>query len=255
MRFWFRAALGLAVGVLGLVLVEAAVAAPIQIGSIDADYGVTTANTTTFHITNTSSAPISKLLFSGAGYGGTLDQVTGQLAPDDPLFAVAPGDTYTVSFAGSGVFGSDLAAGTTGNVAYTFTGLWNDQSLFAFFSPDLNNTGDFVGFLGHDANGSPGGAPVGRTTLALLKAEDTGNNGGNGGGGDPEPPVDTPPPTGGTPEPPVDTPPPTTGGNNGGSNGPGGVAAAPEPSTLFLAGVGAVGGFLAWRRKRRQAGE
>ena len=64
-----------------------------------------------------------------------------------------------------------------GNAKFTFTAIWNGNPIFAVFSPDVNETGHFVGFLGLDQAGGAetsfdlGGAVAGtgeRGTMALI---------------------------------------------------------------------------------------
>ncbi len=79
------------------------------------------------------------------------------------LFATDYDDTYGCS-----------TAAQPGNVTYTFTALWEGQAIFAVFSPDVNATGHFVGFLGLDETGNAessydnGGAASGTGELGVL---------------------------------------------------------------------------------------
>ena len=76
------------------------------------------------------------------------------------LFATDYDDTYGC-----------VASAQPGNVLFTFTAMWNGQSIFAQFSPDMNETGHFSGFLGldetgnaesaYDSGGGAGGAGTG----------------------------------------------------------------------------------------------
>ena len=79
------------------------------------------------------------------------------------LFATDYDDTYGCS-----------AAAQPGNALFTFTAMWNGQAIFALFSPDVNETAGFVGFLGLDPTGNAessfdaGGAAAGTGTLGVL---------------------------------------------------------------------------------------
>lgn len=79
------------------------------------------------------------------------------------LFATDYDDTYGCS-----------TAAAPGNVKFTFTAMWNGQSIFAVFSPDDNATGGFLGFLGLDQAGhaessfDAGGATAGTGPLGTL---------------------------------------------------------------------------------------
>lgn len=66
------------------------------------------------------------------------------------------------------------AADAPGNVLFTFSATWNGQSIFAQFSPDVNATGGFLGFLGLDQHGfaessyDNGGAASGTGEFGVL---------------------------------------------------------------------------------------
>ena len=61
-----------------------------------------------------------------------------------------------------------------GNAKFTFTALWNGDPIFAVFSPDVNFTGGFLGFLGLDQTGNAessfdnGGATAGTGQFGTL---------------------------------------------------------------------------------------
>ena len=79
------------------------------------------------------------------------------------LFATDYDDTYGCS-----------ASARPGNVKFTFTALWNGDPIFAVFSPDVNATGGFLGFLGLDQTGNAesifdaGGATAGTGQFGTL---------------------------------------------------------------------------------------
>lgn len=79
------------------------------------------------------------------------------------LFATDYDDTYGCS-----------TSAKPGNVTYTFTAMWNGEAIFAVFSPDVNETGGFVGFLGLDQAGAAesiydaGGAVAGTGQFGVL---------------------------------------------------------------------------------------
>jgi hypothetical protein len=61
-----------------------------------------------------------------------------------------------------------------GNALFTFTAMWEGQAIFAVFSPDMNETGGFVGFLGLNETGNAessydaGGAVAGTGALGVM---------------------------------------------------------------------------------------
>lgn len=62
MRFYTMAVMGLALGVLALAVPTAVRAAPIVVGNLDVDYGVSMPGTT-FHLSNLSNAPFRSCRF------------------------------------------------------------------------------------------------------------------------------------------------------------------------------------------------
>lgn len=121
-----------------------------------------------------------------------------------------PGDYFAYDYDDS--YGCSSAM-QPGNVEFTFAATWNSQSIYAQFSPDVNATGGFVGFLGLDELGyaessyDAGGAASGVGDSGLLAQIYVGN----------------PPPPGST--------------------------TVPEPSTLMLFGSGLFGIGLFARKK------
>jgi hypothetical protein len=56
----------------------------------------------------------------------------------------------------------------SGEASYTITALYNGAAVSATFTPSLNSSGNFVGFLGNDSNGNEWDADIGATEVASL---------------------------------------------------------------------------------------
>ena len=79
-------------------------------------------------------------------------------------------DTGPVWFnnADFGAFQNDYDDYLSGEASYTITALYNGNSVSATFTPSLNASGGFVGFLGNDSNGNESDADVPATVVASL---------------------------------------------------------------------------------------
>jgi hypothetical protein len=185
------------------LLASAAQASPILVATISGQYGSPMGDTPNLFFHNTTGFDFTNAMISGQAYNGSnallpagtdVDSSTGpfHLTQVKTLGTILAGSTLTYSFTDGGfVCGpagntGDLFAGDyddtygcstaahPGNVKFTFTAMWNGQPIYAQFSPDVNATGGFLGFLGLDPSGGAetsydnGGAASGTGEFGVL---------------------------------------------------------------------------------------
>jgi hypothetical protein len=165
-----RSFLGLAAALpLLAALATPSLASPMTIGTVSADYDVTSGDNTTLTFTNTTGTPITNVVLSGLGVGGSINGATGT----QTIGTIAGMSSVPFSFsAGSGVFANDpddhIGGGT---VQYTLTGQFNGQPItldVSPFSPATNATGGFVAFLGNDSSGNESDGTVNPVVVAHI---------------------------------------------------------------------------------------
>lgn len=192
-------------------------AAPSQallVASISGQYGSPIGDTPNLFIRNTTAFDFTSVQISGTAYNGSNALLAAGTDVDKSdntggafhrtqvknLPTVLAGTDFTYSFldgpaaCGPGfsnqgdlfatdyddTYGCSLTA-HPGNVNFTFTAMWNGQPIFAVFSPDVNATGGFLGFLGLDQTGGAetsfdaGGAVSGTGAKGVLAEIFVGN--------------------------------------------------------------------------------
>ena len=104
-----------------------------------------------FKVANTTSFDVTNLTF------------TGTLGSDVQTWSwgtVGANSTATNYFAGTGAFQYDFDDYYQGAASYTVSGQVNGHAFSVDFTPATNASGQFVGFLGNDANGWETDAPA-----------------------------------------------------------------------------------------------
>ena len=190
-------------------MTTAGVANASLVASISGQYSVGGDDTPHIFINNTSAFAFTSVKLSGQAYNGSnsllpvgtdVDKATSaggpfHLTQVKNLPDIAAGASLDYEFVDGGkvcgpspntgsLFAGDYddsygctAAAHPGNAKFTFTAIWDGGPIFAEFSPDVNATGHFVGFLGLDELGGAetsfdaGGAASGtgdKGTLALI---------------------------------------------------------------------------------------
>jgi hypothetical protein len=101
----------------------------------------------------------------------------GPLSQTISIPTIQAGQSFTYTFdQASGPFASDFDeanAGVLTTAQYTFNGITSTgHVILAQWSPQVNDSGQFVGFLGNDANGNPSDAPVAPVQVATLVGDD-----------------------------------------------------------------------------------
>ena len=190
-------------GIAAAALPGAAEAGPILVATISGQYGSPNGDTPNLFIHNTTGFDFTNVVLSGQAYNGSnsllpagldINQTTGpyHLTQEKTLGTIAAGTELHYAFedggqfCGPGVNTGDLFAGDyddtygcstadhPGNAKFTFTAMWNGMPIFAQFSPDVNATGGFLGFLGLDPSGGAetsydnGGAASGTGEFGVL---------------------------------------------------------------------------------------
>ena len=200
----------IAVAALAVAAMTAAgVANATLVATLSGQYSVGGDDTPHIFINNSSAFAFTSVKLSGQAYNGSnsllpagidVDKVTTaggpfHLTQVKNLADIAAGASFDYKFVDGGAIcgpaantGNLYAAdyddtyGCTptahpGNTKFTFTAIWDGGPIFAEFSPDVNETGHFVGFLGLDELGGAetsfdaGGAAAGtgdKGTLALI---------------------------------------------------------------------------------------
>ena len=190
-------------------MITAGVANATLVATLSGQYSVGGDDTPHIFINNSSAFAFTSVKLSGQAYNGSnsllpagidVDKATSaggpfHLTQVKNLPDIAAGASLNYEFVDGGkvcgpspntgsLFAGDYddsygctAAAHPGNVKFTFTAIWDGGPIFAEFSPDVNATGHFVGFLGLDKLGGAetifdaGGAVAGtgdKGTLALI---------------------------------------------------------------------------------------
>jgi hypothetical protein len=118
---------------------------------LDIKAAYTYSDLTELIIENTASAPITGITLSGIGTSGSITGSTGSVSLGD----LASGGSITFFFYGqpADIFHYSFDDYFTGEVTYTLTGTFQSQRVSTTFSPSVNASGGFVGFLGNGPDG------------------------------------------------------------------------------------------------------
>src|SRR5262245_41724480 len=137
------------------------------LGTVSADYSVASPDNTTLHIHNTSASQWTNVVLSGVGIiGGTASGVTGSMN----IGTINATSTLDIPFGDfcPSVFAFDFDDCSQGEVNYMLQGTAAGFVFSANFSPSVNASGFFVGFLGNDANGFESDLTVVDTVVANI---------------------------------------------------------------------------------------